>query len=121
MCSRAVSAALRHAQAAWRSPRLAWQGDTYNSRTGAVPPADVRGRAGQRRRRWNWSVPSNVTPPAGHKPLADYPTTDPAAFPKFMRDRAAVERFRSQVELYVGQVRGANPADPTNSLGRVPE
>jgi 2-polyprenyl-6-methoxyphenol hydroxylase-like FAD-dependent oxidoreductase len=35
-------------------------------------------------------------------------------------DRAAVECFRSQLELYVGPVEGANPADPTDALGRTP-
>jgi hypothetical protein len=31
-----------------------------------------------------------------------------------------VERFRSQVQLYVGQVVGPDPADPTNTLGLTP-
>jgi ABC-type Fe3+ transport system substrate-binding protein len=69
---------------------------------------------------FTWSVRADVTPPAGLKPLADYHTTDPLAFPKFMSDRAAVERFKSQVELYVGAVQGPNPADPQNTLGRTP-
>lgn len=43
-----------------------------------------------------------------------------APFAKFMKNRDAVERFRSQVELYVGQVEGADPADPTDTLGRTP-
>jgi hypothetical protein len=54
------------------------------------------------------------------KPLASYPTTDPTAFPKFMHDRAAVERFRTQIELYVGRVAGSNPADPNETLRRNP-
>jgi len=69
---------------------------------------------------WTWSVRSDITPPNGLKPLADYATTDPAAFPKFMSDRAAVERFRSQIELYVGRAQGGDPADPDNTLGRAP-
>ncbi|MEV2215808.1 hypothetical protein AB0H86_31015 [Streptomyces sp. NPDC050997] len=32
----------------------------------------------------------------------------------------AVERFRSQVELYFGQVKGADPGDPGGTLGRTP-
>jgi hypothetical protein len=39
---------------------------------------------------------------------------------KFMSDRAAVERFRSQLQLYVGSVTGADPADPDNTLGLTP-
>jgi len=69
---------------------------------------------------WTWSVRSDITPPNGLKPLADYGTTDATAFPAFMRDRAAVERFRAQVELYIGRVQGADPADPDNTLGRTP-
>ncbi|KPI22056.1 hypothetical protein OK074_7250 [Actinobacteria bacterium OK074] len=69
---------------------------------------------------WTWSVRKDVTPPNGLKPLSTYKNTDPDAFVKFMSNRAAVERFRSQVELYVGQVKGADPADPDNTLGRTP-
>ncbi|MDX6313848.1 MAG: hypothetical protein QOF44_3312 [Streptomyces sp.] len=42
---------------------------------------------------------------------------------KFMSDRAAVERFRSQLQLSVGSVTGADPADPAdpdNTLGLTP-
>jgi ABC-type Fe3+ transport system substrate-binding protein len=69
---------------------------------------------------WTWSVRSDVAPPTGLKPLSSYKTTDALAFPDFMRDRAAVERFRSQVQLYVGQVTGADPADPDDSFGLTP-
>jgi len=69
---------------------------------------------------WTWSVRGDVAPPTGLEPLSSYKTTDPLAFPAFMRDRAAVERFRSQVQLYVGQVTGPDPADPDNSFGRTP-
>ncbi|WP_255512955.1 hypothetical protein [Kribbella caucasensis] len=37
-----------------------------------------------------------------------------------MSDQAAVDRFRSQLELYVGPVTGADPGDPTAVLGRAP-
>ncbi|MGW3285128.1 ABC transporter substrate-binding protein [Streptomyces sp. NPDC001002] len=69
---------------------------------------------------WTWSVRKDVAPPAGLKALASYKNTDPDAFAKFMSDRAAVERFRSQVELYFGQVKGVDPGDPTGTLGRTP-
>lgn len=69
---------------------------------------------------WTWSVRKDIAPPTGLQPLASYKNTDPKAFAKFMSDRAAVERFRSQVELYFGQVEGADPGDPTGTLGRTP-
>ncbi len=69
---------------------------------------------------WTWSPRADITPPAWLAPLAHYKTTDPRAFPAFMSDQAAVDRFRSQVELYVGPVRGADPGDPTGTLGRTP-
>lgn len=69
---------------------------------------------------WTWSVRKDVSPPAGLQPLASYKNTDPTAFAKFMADRASVERFRSQVELYFGQVKGADPGDPTDTLGSSP-
>lgn len=69
---------------------------------------------------WTWSVRRDVAPPAGLEPLPTYKNTNPDAFARFMSDRAAVERFRSQVELYVGRVQGADPADPDNTLGRTP-
>ncbi|MCT9083225.1 ABC transporter substrate-binding protein [Streptomyces fulvoviolaceus] len=69
---------------------------------------------------WTWSVRKDVAPPTGLKPLASYKNTDPKAFAKFMSDRASVERFRSQVELYFGQVKGVDPGDPDNTLGRTP-
>lgn len=69
---------------------------------------------------WTWSVLKDVAPPAGLQPLASYRNTDPDAFARFTSDRGAVERFRSQVELYVGKVNGANPADPQGTLGLTP-
>lgn len=53
-----------------------------------------------------WSVRTDVTPPAGYKPIWEYKNTDPDAFAAFMQDRAAVERFRSQIALYFGEVTG---------------
>src|SRR6185437_12467550 len=58
---------------------------------------------------WTWSVRKDIAPPAGLRPLATYHQTDVAGFQAFMSDRDAVERFRSQVQLYVGQVVGPDP------------
>jgi ABC-type Fe3+ transport system substrate-binding protein len=69
---------------------------------------------------WTWSVRTDVAPPTGLKALSTYKNTNTAAFAAFMADRGAVERFRSQLELYVGQVTGADPADPTGTLGLTP-
>lgn len=69
---------------------------------------------------WTWSVRSDVAPPTGLRKLSSYKTTNPDNFVRFMSDRAAVERFRTQLQLYVGQVTGADPADPTDSLGLTP-
>ncbi len=53
-----------------------------------------------------WSVRTDVTPPKGYKHIWEYKNTSPAAFADFMQDRAAVERFRSQMTLYFGEVKG---------------
>lgn len=53
-----------------------------------------------------WSVRTDVAPPKGYKHIWEYNNTDPAAFAKFMQDRSAVERFRSQMTLYFGEVKG---------------
>jgi len=69
---------------------------------------------------WTWPVRSDVAQPAWLKPLADYKNTDATAFARFMNDRAAVERFRSEVELYLGPVSGPDPASPQAPLGLAP-
>ena len=69
---------------------------------------------------WTWPVRKDVAPPAGLRPLATYHQTDVAGFQAFMSDRDAVERFRSQVQLYTGPVVGPDPADPTDTLGLTP-
>ncbi|MDH6626106.1 ABC-type Fe3+ transport system substrate-binding protein [Streptomyces sp. LBL] len=61
---------------------------------------------------WTWSVRKDVAPPAGLQPLASDKNTDPDACAKFMNNRAVAERFRSQAELYFGQVKGADSGDP---------
>lgn len=53
-----------------------------------------------------WSVRTDVTPPEGFKHIWEYKNTSPAAFASFMDNREAVERFRSQIGLYLGEVKG---------------
>jgi len=63
-----------------------------------------------------WSVRQDVPPPAGYRPLVEYRNTSHVAFRDFMTDRAGVERFKSQIELYVGAPQGPNPAGATGPL-----
>jgi ABC-type Fe3+ transport system substrate-binding protein len=67
-----------------------------------------------------WPVRSDVAQPVWLKPLAEYKNTDPTAYPKFMSDREAVELFRTQLQLYLKPVSGADPADPNGVLGLLP-
>lgn len=57
-----------------------------------------------------WPVRTDVAPPAGYKHIWQYPNANLKEFERFMSDRAAVERFRAQVGLYVGDVRGESSA-----------
>ncbi len=63
-----------------------------------------------------WSVRKDVPPPAGYKPILEYRNTDPVGFHNWMKNRAAVEAFRSQIELYVGRPEGPNPAGAAGPL-----
>ncbi|WP_328751430.1 extracellular solute-binding protein [Streptomyces sp. NBC_00285] len=56
-----------------------------------------------------WSVRTDITPPAGLKPLWEYPNAHVDGFPAFMEDRAQVERLKQTFALYFGEVKG----DPT--------
>ncbi|MEU9916560.1 ABC transporter substrate-binding protein [Streptomyces sp. NPDC051001] len=56
-----------------------------------------------------WSVRTDVTPPAGLKPVWEYPDAHVDGFPRFMADRAAIERWKQTFALYFGEVKG----DPT--------
>ncbi|MBE8520290.1 ABC transporter substrate-binding protein [Amycolatopsis sp. H6(2020)] len=56
-----------------------------------------------------WSVRTDVTPPAGLKPIWEYPNANVGGFPRFMADRAEVERWKQTFALYFGEVKG----DPT--------
>ena len=53
-----------------------------------------------------WSVRTDVSPHAGHRPIWDYPNAHVDGFEHFMSDRTLVERFRQQLTLYVGEVNG---------------
>jgi ABC-type Fe3+ transport system substrate-binding protein len=63
-----------------------------------------------------WSVRSDVPPPPGYKPILAYRNTSHLDFHEFMKDRAAVEQFKSQIELYVGAPQGPNPAGASGPL-----
>ncbi|ELS50844.1 ABC transporter substrate-binding protein [Streptomyces viridochromogenes] len=54
-----------------------------------------------------WSVRTDVTPPAGLKPIWKYPNAHLDGFPRFMADRAEVERWKQTFALYFGEVQGA--------------
>jgi ABC-type Fe3+ transport system substrate-binding protein len=64
-----------------------------------------------------WSVRRDMPDPTGMGPLSAY-NTSPAQFRSFLRDRAAVEVFRDQLEQYIGPMTGPNP---TNVVGVFPE
>ena len=63
-----------------------------------------------------WSVRKDVPPPPGFKPLREYTNTNPVGFHNWMKDRALVERFKSQIELYAGTPQGPNPAGAQGPL-----
>jgi ABC-type Fe3+ transport system substrate-binding protein len=63
----------------------------------------------QKASRNGWSVRTDVTPPAGLKPIWEYPNGNVDGFPRFMADRAAIERWKQTFALYFGEVKG----DPT--------
>ncbi|MER5428292.1 extracellular solute-binding protein [Streptomyces sp. NPDC002588] len=56
-----------------------------------------------------WSVRTDITPPAGLKPVWEYRHANIDGFPRFMSDRAEVERLKQTFALYFGEVKG----DPT--------
>jgi ABC-type Fe3+ transport system substrate-binding protein len=59
---------------------------------------------------FQWPVRRDVAPPPGWGPITAY-NTPINGFHRFMRDRAAVERFRGVIETFVGPVRGPSPLD----------
>ncbi|WP_200307522.1 ABC transporter substrate-binding protein [Streptomyces adelaidensis] len=65
---------------------------------------------GQQQASFNgWSVRTDITPPAGLEPIWDYPDAHVDGFPRFMADRAEIERWKQTFALYFGEVKG----DPT--------
>ncbi|KPI27435.1 ABC transporter substrate-binding protein [Streptomyces sp. NPDC054950] len=56
-----------------------------------------------------WSVRTDIAPPAGLKPVWEYRNANLDGFPRFMSDRAGVERLKQTFALYFGEVEG----DPT--------
>ncbi|SHI55573.1 ABC transporter substrate-binding protein [Streptomyces sp. 3214.6] len=53
-----------------------------------------------------WSVRTDVTPPTGLKPVWEYRNANVDGFPRFMSDRAEVERLKQTFALYFGEVKG---------------
>ncbi|GAA3825869.1 ABC transporter substrate-binding protein [Streptomyces phyllanthi] len=56
-----------------------------------------------------WSVRTDVVPNASLKPVWENPDAHLEGFPRFMEDRAAIERLKQTFALYFGEVKG----DPT--------
>ncbi|MBO0657392.1 extracellular solute-binding protein [Streptomyces triculaminicus] len=69
---------------------------------------------------YGWSSRTDVATPAGRKGIFDYANMNPLGLGKFMSDRAALDRYKARINLYVGDVKGANPADPEGKLGLYP-
>lgn len=69
---------------------------------------------------WSWSVRDDVDAPAPFKSIWSYPNGNPIDFINFMKDREAVEIFRSQTGLIFGQVEGPNPNEPNGPFGMHP-
>ncbi|MFF7073006.1 ABC transporter substrate-binding protein [Streptomyces pseudovenezuelae] len=57
----------------------------------------------------SWSVRTDVPAPAGLRPVWEYANANVDGFPRFMEDRAKVERLKQTFALYFGEVKG----DPT--------
>ncbi|KAK0454043.1 uncharacterized protein EV420DRAFT_616914 [Desarmillaria tabescens] len=59
-----------------------------------------------------WSVRNDVAQQEGLKALSEYSgQLDPAAFERFMVDRALVERYRFQFEQLIGTAQGLSPLE----------
>ncbi|MEE1760499.1 MULTISPECIES: ABC transporter substrate-binding protein [unclassified Streptomyces] len=56
-----------------------------------------------------WSVRTDITPAGGLAPIWTYRNAHLDGFPRFMEDRAQVERWKQTFALYFGEVKG----DPT--------
>ncbi|MEE4598346.1 extracellular solute-binding protein [Streptomyces sp. DSM 41524] len=69
---------------------------------------------------WAWSVRNDVAAPSGRKGIFDYKNMNPLGLRDFMSDRAALDRYKALITLYVGEVKGVKPSDPKNILGLYP-
>ncbi|MFF4407433.1 ABC transporter substrate-binding protein [Streptomyces sp. NPDC001404] len=69
---------------------------------------------------YGWSARTDVPAPAGRKGIFDYQNMNPLGLGKFMSDRAALDRYKARISLYVGDVKGTDPADPDGKLGLYP-
>lgn len=54
-----------------------------------------------------WSVRTDITPTGGLKPIWTFQNANLEGFPRFMADRAEVERWKQTFSLYLGEVQGA--------------
>jgi hypothetical protein len=61
-------------------------------------------------------VRKDVPPPAGYKPILKYANTNPDGFHEWMKDRATVEQFKLEIELYASRPQGPNPAGAEGPL-----
>ena len=57
-----------------------------------------------------WGVRTDVKAPEGRKQIWEYKNSNLKEFEKFMSDRAGVERFKAQIALFVGDVKGESSA-----------
>lgn len=57
-----------------------------------------------------WPVRTDVKQPEGYKAIWEYPNANLAQFEQFMENRAEVEKFRTQIRLFVGDVKGQSSA-----------
>ncbi|MDN0199830.1 ABC transporter substrate-binding protein [Streptomyces sp. S.PNR 29] len=69
---------------------------------------------------FTWSARNDVAAPAGRKGIFDYKNTNPLGLGTFMSNRAALDRYKALITLYVGDVKGVDPSDPNGVLGLYP-
>lgn len=94
-------------------PFMAW-GQRAAILAGAAHPAAAKlylnwqlSQEVQQRSFNGWSVRTDVTPAGGLKPVWQYANANLDGFPRFMADRAEVERWKQTFALYFGDVQGA--------------
>lgn len=94
------------------APFMAW-GQRAGLPTGSRNPAAgklylnwILSRQRQQAAFNGWSVRTDVTPPAGLRPIWEYPNANLDGFEDFMADRALVERWRQTCHVFFGTVRG---------------